>query len=715
MSLNSFTLNSVALNAGLDDDSPITGEGELVAIEQIVGLMSDGSEQIIAIEQVVSGAGEGELIAIEQEVADVNAGELIAIEQTIVIMSDGLEQLMAIEQTVELYSIGSGQLIAIEQTVQALSVGELIKIEQRVQSPSELLGLDRRGWEAFVTLDGLAIECLHANIRVTRSENGASLMELTTIPQPGLQDIDSLAGKNIICDIQTVDGLFRIFTGKVDVPQVDLIEKKITLSCTDNRVELINSTMAGVVSTIGYWSSVIFQPPKNVAEELEQRLSTVPIAVDFDAYGNYSITSKQAKSIADFVLTGIPPDGVYYRDPSVEYTSRANITNRVSIDFQYRFARLHHMQKHFSWRSPIADNFCLFLQQGYTHASRTMIEQAALTAGWPVRGNISYTPIHPSGWYCGGIGWSTASTQGTTVPVLDSAGNPLIDASGNPVTETRITRYTDYGPTFADGAEWDATTRWVQTVVENYTLIVSAPQSIAQYGVVNAYSQYASEDTTDTASWEDYQTYNNPYNQITNNYFIDTATSRSDLNTAIITAINIAKTMILNLHRDTRVNVSRFIWPQLDLRHTVEINATITNGGALRARGKVFSIIHNLNTSTGEGVTNIALALSRAQGTQVDSGISVPGIATDTVDYGPSTIVLGNHYGEDPAGHPEWHGRIGNKVVPNPPLFPIMTTFAEQFIVDTGDIPDALRLDKDKATSANYNVSIPNDLLEITF
>lgn len=669
--------------------------------------------------------GEGELLSIEQEVADINAGLMLGIEQTVALVSSGSEEFISIEQTVDLFITGSGQIIGIEQNVRAIAEGQFLSIEQRVQSPAQVSGLERRGWEAFVTLDGLAIDCLHANIQVTRSEGGAALMELTTIPQLGLQDLDSLAGKPIVCDIQTTAGLFRIFTGKVDVPHVDIVGKKITLSCTDNRIELINTTMGTVVSTIGYWSPVIFQSPKDTAEYLEQRLTTVPIAVDFDPYGDYSVTLKQAKATPDYILTGIPPDGVYYRDPSVEYTSRAKITNQINISFTYRFARLYHMEKHFSWTSPIATNLCLVLQQGYSFATRTMIEQAVTGAGWPIHGSITYTPIQQGGWYgcpafgggtAGQIAWSTVSFRGSTSPMLDPVtGLPRVDASGNPVNQVGAGTFTDFSTIFANGASWNATTRWVQTVIENYTLSVTAPQSISQYGVVESFNQYSSEDTTDSSAWENYKTYDNPYNQIPLNYYIDTATSRSLLNSAVITAVNIAKTTILNLHRDTRVSISRFIWPQVDLKHTVEINSTITNGGAFRARGKVFNIIHLLNTGTGEGVTNLTLALSRAQGTQTDTVISVPLVAPDTVNFGASSIVLGSHYGEDPSNHPEWNGYIGNKFVAAFGFLPTRSNYPEQFRVDTNRISDPLRVDKNKFASSTYNIGIPNDLLEVTF
>ena len=168
-------------------------------------------------------------------------------------------------------------------------------------------------------------------------------MDFTIIPPLGLQNVESLTGKSVTMDVDTDEGTFRIYTGIVDICDVDLIEKKITIHCTDRRTELINSTLGAVVPTIGIYSAIIFgRDPKDPADELAQRLTTVPLTVDFDAYGNYTLSNLAPKSTPDFVLTG---SKIYYRDPKVEFTSRGRITNKVTIGFQYRRARLWHMQR----------------------------------------------------------------------------------------------------------------------------------------------------------------------------------------------------------------------------------------------------------------------------------------------------------------------------------------------------------------------------------
>lgn len=732
--INSFALNTVALNAESVIPTPptLTGEGLLILIEQQVALFPALDRSGFALNQrrlnrdVLNGfstnvlIGSGLLISIEQSVGEVEEGLLISVEQTVGIVgggsiADGL--LISIEQEVQLRIVGEGTLISIEQEVVKTGSGLLVTIEQTViKNPAQAdpipSHVQRTGWDITVMVGGAPIDCEHGIINIQRTEGGASLMNVTLIPALGIQDVESYAGKPITADLQTAEGIFRVYTGLVDIPEVDIINKKITLHCTDRRSELINTQLASVVSTIGYYSSVIFGTPKDTFEELTSRLTTVPQTVDFDAFGNYNLVNLAAKTIPDYTLLG---SQVYYRDPKVEYTSRGRITNKITISFEYRFDRLWHLQRSWSWVSPIAANICLALQNGYTFAQRSMVLAAITGLSWPLIGDVSFRPIQPSGWYCGGMGFLTYhfdADGGAMVPELDADGNPVLDADGNPsMVATGV--FVDVGSLLTNGASWTATKRWAQTITENYSLIVQAPQSQAQYGVVESFNNYSNEDGTDVTAWErDYKAYDNPYNKTEPTYFIDSDLKRNVSNAAISTALNIAKTTILNSHRDIRVTIYRSLWPQIDLKHTVEIDASITNGGGLKARGKVYNIVHTLDVGTGEAVTMVILALSRSQGTQIDSALSIP-IKPTNVEMPDSTeIVLGNHYGEDPAqaGSENWNGRVGNRIN----VF-FRTTYPEQFIVDTPEIESAFRDERVITGSASYSISIPSDLLEVIF
>jgi len=704
--LNGGVLNGHVLNGAIGDgpEPPPSGQGIILSFEQLT---------------IEYQTGSGIILSFEQKVGEIASGLILSFEQD-----------------VQFLISGSGLILSFEQDVGTTASGIILSFEQRVIEfgPTPIPShLDRSGWDAVIMLNGVEVpeDKIHGGIRIERTEGGASVCNFTLVYKPGagIQNVETLAGKPVTIDFQTADGTFRVYTGVVDIPEIDLIQKKITINCTDRRLELINAQLGAIVPTIGYYSSIIFPPPKDVAEQLEQRLTTIPYSVDFDAFGVFNFTERRAKAVADFVLTA---DDVYDREPSVSYTSRDRIVNKISINFNYRYPRLHHMQRHFSWESPIHNNICLMLLEGYTLAQKVMIEAAVYSSNWILRGDILYIPIHNAGWYCG-VGWATtvftASAEvfvknpdgtykedangkriTTTAYKKDMNDEFILDSSGNKIADLKITGGTDYFPVFADGASWDATTRWAQTITETYSLVVKAPQSINLYGIVENDNAYSAEDDTDAAKWEDYTVYDNPFGEIEQTYYVDAAAGRSNFNSAIVTALNIAKTTILNSHRDTRVSVNRFLWPQIDLKHTVLIDTPI-----LRARGKVVSIIHDINNGTTEAVTTIVIALSRSIGSQAETPFNVPAIPSDSVNPGSSEIVLGNHYGEDPEspGAENWTGRVGNKYIVGGGG--ARTQYSEQFIVRTPDLPESVRDEKIKTGGADYDISIPNDLLEVIF
>lgn len=192
--------------------------------------VNDSSEEILL--------GAGQLAAIEQVVAKIGSGELAAFEQDI---------------QLRLSSTESEELASFEQIVESVYSGELAAIDQRVRDSTVPDHLTRFGWDLTLVIGGYTIPAnqIHGNIEITRTENDAALMRITLIPPIGIQDVESYHGKTVILDALTDDGVTRIYTGTVDIPEIDLIEEKITLLCTDRRTEQINAQLGSVVQGIG--------------------------------------------------------------------------------------------------------------------------------------------------------------------------------------------------------------------------------------------------------------------------------------------------------------------------------------------------------------------------------------------------------------------------------------------------------------------------------
>lgn len=648
-----------------------------------------------------TGTGSGELVSVAQIVGRTGSGELVSIEQD-----------------VRLRATGSGELVSIEQNVVNTQSGELVSIEQKVRASLDTSHLNRTGWDLTLNIGGELIPAnqIHGRLNVRRTENSASLMDVTLIPPAGIQQAQEYIGKTVTLDVETTDGgVKRVYTGIVDIPEIDVIDKKITLRCTDRRTELINSQISPILATIGSYSSIIFpNKPKDAAQELEFRLSTTPTAVDFDAYGNINITDWAAKTTPDFILDD--PD-VYRRAPKIDLTSRGRIVNKVNVKFQYRYERLHQWERDYQWESPIDSLFCLFLYSGYDLTRRDLIVGAIQGAGWPVKGNVTFNPLPPIGWYnCFGIGGGVVAFNAfrnsfINIPALDSEGNPITDASGSQSFEQQVVGGTSAREIFTTGATWTASTRWAQTVTEEFSLSVQAPKSQDQYGTVENSQNFSSSSDFDVSNWEDYSSHSE-ITGFSEDYFIDQDLDRTNATNAINIALLRAKNTILNSHRDTRVSIFRSIWPEIDLKHTVQLTTD-----PIQCKGKVLSINHVFDMSTTEAFTEVTLVLSTSTAVQSESGLVAPVFDADSVTLPTGTITLGNHFGINPdptvtQGAELWTGFVGNLVFLD--TF-IKTSYTQQFVVDTPGIPEEHRQERIRTIGGSYNVNIPDDNLIITF
>ncbi len=647
------------------------------------------------------------------EGAPTGAGGLASLVQSVGFVGSG--ELANLEQTVVLRITGSGNQALLEQELKTIGSGNQALLEQKVKDATVLDNVDKFGWNLVVVVGGFTIpeEQLRGMATIVKSEGDSSIAVINIKPPTGIQDLTLYQGKSITVDVEIPSGTFRLFTGVVDIPEVDLALEFLTLRCTNRRRELINSALASITPTIGYYSDQVFSVPKDTAQELDQRLETIPQSLDFDGRNNFSFTNWLPKSTANFTLD----DGDIYIDrPRVEVTSRGRVINKINISLEYRYERNYHMQRTFLWESPIKDSVCSMLLGGFTLTHRAMINEAVDAAGWPLRGEISYDAIPADGWYrCGSdltIGYTSTTHAITTTPKTDASGDSVTDSAGNQVYENSNRVTTSLAAVFTTGASWTSTTRWAQTISENYIVTVQAPQSQSQYGTIEIDESHGVQDDFDSTEWEDYTAYKNL--GLGNNFSIDRNDNIGVFNNAFTTILNRAKTTILGSHRDNRVTVSGHyqagvspIWPQVELKHTVELTADV-----VASKGKVFRIEHRFDCESREANAEIELALSKSEGSTSDSPLTLPARPSDSPTIPSSTITLDNHFGEDPSqdGAELWTGYIGNAFISG-----VQTNFPQSFTVDAPAISAELRDLRNISASVSYDVEIPDDSLTITF
>lgn len=564
------------------------------------------------------------------------------------------------------------------------------------------------GWDLIIIMGGWRIpnSYLIETLTLDAVEDNSTLCTFVVRPPAATVDIDFWSGKDVTVDVLESTGIRRIFTGVVDIPDIDITLETITLRCTNRIEERANDLLTTQVKTIGHYSTDIFSEPKDTAEELRQRMETIPFSFHFDAYGNFRLVPWQPKATADHTLSN---SNVYYETPEVELTSRGRILNKIDIKFQYRYNRDYHLQRSFNWESPIAVDICNMLRDGMALTQRSLIQAAADSTGWPINGQIDFDPIPEAGWYkCGGatVAWSPISVGRSLSVKKDENGSDVHDAKGNKILVSDVSQLTDYRPVFTIGADWEATTRWTQTWTEEYTVTVQAPQSITQYSTVDSQQSFGLSDSYTSDGWEDYTIYTNL--GLGSSYLVDRDIQRADFNNMFTVATNRARTSILKTHRENFVSFRRGIWTVLDLQDTISLTTS-----PVAAKGKVRKYRHFFNLATGEAYTSVEIALSRAQGSSSDTPLSIPATPDTSVTLPTGLITLGNHFGEDPftaSDSDTWTGMIGNKFVGG-----WKTQYQEQFIVVTPEIPDKLRASVDKTTASSYDVAIPNDSLTIVF
>lgn len=640
-------------------------------------------------------------------------------------LTQAATNIVSIEQIVTYrQSQAATNIVSVEQEVRGRQAAtNIVTIEQRVIDPANV-AVNTCSWKKpIIHLAGTIVDpgTITGQIEVIRSENNASLATFTVKQACGTIDPDQFQGSSVTIDVDDAGTVKRIYTGIVDIPEVDIIRGRITYRCTDRRRELINNQLSTIKNNIGYYSTHIFGEAKDTFEEVEYRLETVMQSVDFDAFGQYTLTSLNPKASPDYTLTGsqVYRDGK--NDPKVELTSRARIINKVNINFGYRYPKLYHWETGYTWEHPDKDTICTYFTSGRSFPSKEMIRQAAKASGWVLNAEPTFTPIWDAGFYrCSGntIAFTTTVASSDVIPSTDANGDPIVDSNGNTVYTRTNRSFEDSRYMWALGTTFTLSNRWAQTIEEDYSLTINAPQSQSKFGVVEQNARYGLESPFDTVDWESYEAYNNVLpdgNTISGNTIIDKDTNRQEFNTALITALNRAKTTILKSHRDNRVKFIRSMWPEIDLKHTVRLNSN-----KIDVTGKVSEIRHAFDINNKLADTTVELSFSQSEGSASDTSLSVPSAPTYTASQVVSSVTLGNYYGKDPAttnDSENWTGMIGNQYnydttggITNITL----TTFPIYFVVKSPSVQDEARENRTVSTSGSYNVEIPNDSFTVT-
>jgi hypothetical protein len=650
-------------------------------------------------------------------------GNLLTLEQDVLSNFEG--QLLAITQSVDYSATFSGQLLELSQAVTGEYVGRLINIEQLVFETNEYNFFQRNGYYPILLINGARIpdSWIHGEIVVDAAENESRQLTFTLMPPKGLQPtLEYVGAAVVVANYDLVSGVQTMFTGVINTPDYDILEGKTTFYCSDLREEKINAGVITNMPFIGYYLPSVFGQAGSLAEELEQRLSTTTGCVDFDRFGVPFYTDSLPLGTPHFSYTS----SQLYREgglqPKIKLLERTQVVNNVTINLTYQYPRLYHRKFHFTWNGKGGDSgdICDFLQNGYSMASKAMISQAAVGAGWPLASNISFGRIMEGGWYrCEGslVGFVNNPTSGgTAIPKRDADGN-LIQNNDNTVYTTNNNQQTNRASdAYASSAGWDAATQFSQNIEERYTILITAPQSVAQFGSIGTSETIAISSDLDTSTWDDFKAFAPPPPGFLVNgadRYADDTSKLLDLYQAFYIGYFRARSKIIRSHRNYEITFTVPLAPYVELYHTVSVSGVAWKAGSVSALGKVKRIRHRMSLHDDKPTTTITIAFSKSIGNSFDTPVVFPLRPSYTPPPPDPPNPMGSVYGQNPP--PNFTGFVGNKYVNKKEVVAgkrvtnyTRTTLDESFTVKVPEIAAIYRNTQILQGTGLYFITIPD-------
>ncbi|WMR30539.1 hypothetical protein [Metapseudomonas otitidis] len=576
-------------------------------------------------------------------------------------------------------------------------------------------------WRVVIRIGGVDVTpLLTGSVSVDREEGAAGVAQFDLFYPPEADVPAAMPSNAVEIDfIGEVDGVTvqsRLFTGSIAEPTWSATTRVMSITCTDRLQQRLESMSLAAIDQLlpGVWSADVFEPVEGRSryDYAMERVSTLAACVDASVVGEIRRSSWFAAPRPHFVFGA---GSTVYQSVSLELAQPFNATNRAELTVRYRYARLWQLNQVYTWAHPGAHSleetpgFCEWRVWSTETPDVQMVEEAVEGSGQVMIGEPGYQRLPLS------------------APNPCGDGAPWINENGDLLLGFRVT----------------AARRWVQTVTEEYSLVLATPsgQVEAEQVVTREAVQFEVEDSrvedwesglkaglSDTAApaipsgvpsagwaWVGANSGAGGYNDISDE-------ARREL--ALQVMLLRMYVEILQAHRETTVTWSVPTSHALgvDLVHTLELDDQYT-----RARGKCRRVVHTLNMETGEAVTSLSIAVMRGGGdgdglaVPPRPDITLPDLNGDAVGINLPTQIGGRLNHPPNASGPVAGGPVapydealpgfsGNYSVADDLTAP---TFPRRFSMPYREVPESYTDELVRTRERLYRVSIPNDLLEL--
>ena len=681
------------------------------------------SELLYRSETSIEGPA-GSFLAIGQKLVQTEAtGNFLSIGQRVVIYC--ADASLNIGQVAGIKAVGNTLLfpqnIRLSYRAQAAAIFTIAQVNNATIADSPLLKFNQRirpdyqnekvpRFDLVLKINNYQIPAsmIVDEITIRREEGQAAIMNVTLMPPKGLQDIASVDGKVITLHIDK-DGQFtKLFTGRVNVPEIDLIQGKVRLSCSDMRRELLNA-MPDPSQTIpnAEYSSIVFSEASDQAAKYEDYLSTVSESLDFDADNNWSVTSWYATPIGDPNTIEVTNSDVYRRNPEVRIASRGRIKNDFTLTLKWQYQRLR--KRKIPCRLDTGINYC-----NWDFAVKLPSRELLITA-------VSSGCYYPEDIYTSGLTGGTILCSNTRV--TDPTGytfNPTYGFSYVSATSTVLGVGIPNDSEYFVSANWNSVIRWAQNIEETASIRLYSQQSIDRYSSqIGSDREYGVEAEYDTSIWENNKDFRFSDDGLTEspNYdlYVDRKTEGSanaDLNKAF--KCSIAKTIveILESHRDNTVTFETDIKPDLKLSNSIYLNAS-----PVRALGKVTTIEHTIDVIDMDAKTEVTISVSKSKPTTpftttITTGDVFPDVSDNAGSPQQTRFFKSVAIPLDKEDDGSYRGYVYKTLAMNGSI-PDRVPYA--LIIDLPEVEAEFRDTRKRKKETAYDIYVPDELLEITF
>ena len=470
----------------------------------------------------------------------------------------------------------SGCLLSFNQSeTQSLS-GCLLSFRQREFMPPEkwqfngIMG--KEPYNISVFIDGVEIDTcqLKDTIEISLAVNQAKTAKLTinaNCDNNNQIDLYKYAGKIIEIYYLSKTRYILLYRGMVAIQKIDIDNKHFNLTCTDEKLNRINDLTENQLNNIGYYSEYLFNEELTKEQIFSKRMESIAYDYYFDNNGNFTLTAWQPKNTPDLYIEQCP---IFDKSFSYSVLNLGEIVNKIKILFQFNYNR--QIQRDIPVSYSAGADGTMFNQWVEFSASHNFI------AAPPV--NSVMTAANGAGWVVGNFVYS---------PIPSLAGTGL------------VVHNLDY---YAAAADWIISKRWLQNVQEETSITLKNSGSIAFFGEKSEEINFSMRLKDDENNWaNDYQCYFRPNGvQAANgDWIIDLSQNKQqDYNKAMLYALNVAKTKMLNSHFGNECSFDYVLLPEIELKHTIGVN---TN--ALQGNLRVQAITHTLDLKKRLGVSKI--------------------------------------------------------------------------------------------------------------